>query len=297
VEETVVISSADLVEHVNLSRKKTEAQFRREFLIRKGALESDEHVQALKKQLDEIETKFGTVASKISKVDILTVVPNREEITSITNEIEQHPKEKLDEALKTKNGDVYELLKKRAAYTKNNYENREQIARLTILLNMLPRKEAENLRNIMEARANEVVDVSSLESARQKDMVDLMGRVGVCAYIASGRLSLEKIAEEQALSWPQEVEKKYSDVGGIIKTAWVRKDLEAQWDQNEQKISELSRKIQICMTKSHADPLSDSQQIEFEAMQKEYIQLRQMREELGSKDEHFSVALPRKSDS
>jgi len=297
VEETVVISSADLVEHVNLSRRKTESGFRRDFLIRMGALETDEHVQALKKQIEELDVKFRGVDEKISRVDILTVIPNRAEITSLSNEIEQHPKEKLDEALRTKKGEVYELLKKRSAYTKNNFDNREQIAKLTILLNMLPRKEAEGLRNVMEASANEVIDVSSIEGARQKDLIDIMGRLGVCAYITSGRLTLEKKAEEQTLSWPQEVQKKYSDVGGIVKTAWVRKDMEEQWDANERSISEVSRKIQICMTRSHADPLNDAQQLAFENMQKEYIGLRQKREEIGASDGQFSISLPRKSDS
>lgn len=295
-EDTVVISSADLIEYADLSRKKVETGFRRDFLVRKGATENDEHVQALQKQIGTIEQRLTPLEEKMSRVDMISIVPNRVEIISLTNEIEQHSKEKLDEALKTKQGEVYELLKKRSTYTKSNFESREQIARITILLNSLPRKEAENLCTLIESHANEVIDVSSLDERRQKDLVDAMGRLGISAYVASAKLSLEKKTEETVVSWPQEVEKRFTDVGGVMKSAWVLKEKENEWEQNEQKISTVSRRIQILITKSHADPLSDAQQVEFEALQKEYIGLKEAREKMSSISEHVSVSLPIKSD-
>ena len=296
-EDTVVISSADLVEHADLSRKRTETSFRRDFLVRKGASDADGHVQALQKQIEGIELRLKPVNEKLSKVDILTVVPNRAEIISLTNEIEQHPKEKLDEALKSKSGAVYELLKKRASYTKSNFESREQVARLTILLNSLPRKEAENLRTMIESHANDVVDVSALDGKRQGDLLGAMGRLGISAYISSGRLSLEKKPEQEAVCWSAEVEKRFSDVGGVVKTAWIAKERENEWDHNEQRISEVSRKIQIYITRSHAEPLNEGERAEFESMQKEYIELKAKREEISTMCENVSVSLPIRTDS
>ncbi|MFH0927744.1 MAG: hypothetical protein V1822_04150, partial [Candidatus Micrarchaeota archaeon] len=262
-EDTIVISSADLVNHADLGRKRAEVIFRKEFLVRKGADEADEHVQALHKQLEALQQRISPIEEKMKRVDILSIVPNRAEIFSLTNEIEQHPAQKLDEALREKRGEVYDLLKKRSAYTNANYGNREQIARLTILLNLLPRKEAEGLRAVLESHASEVIDVSSLDQQRQKDLVESMGRLGICAYIAGSRLSLEKKAEEEAISWQEEVEKKYADAGGLMKTAWVSKGNEAEWENNELRLSTVSRRIQGLIAKGHAEPLNEAESAEF----------------------------------
>jgi len=213
-EEMISITSQDLAEHANLIRKRNEAEFRKDFLLRKGAKEGEEHIIALSKQVEEIEARLAPVEEKLKKVDIITVVPNRAEITALTAEVGQHPKEKLDEALKSKKGEVYELLKKRAAYTKANYENREQIARLVILINSLARKEAQNMKAIVESNASEVVDVSSLAEGQRQDLINTLGRIGVYVYISGGKLNLDKkkLSGPEMISWAGEVQKKVHDV-------------------------------------------------------------------------------------
>jgi hypothetical protein len=288
VENTIVISSLDLVEHVSLARKRNEAKFRVDFLIRKGASENDEHVSALKKQIENIESKFRPIDERMSKVDIISIVPNREEIDALTNEISQHTAHELDEALKTKKGDVYELLKKRAQYTKSNYDNKEQIARFTILMNSLPRKEAEILKTIVESNTTDFVDVSCFDDKKQKDLTDTMNRLGIFATINNGKLMPKR--EEQKIE--NEIQKEFVDVGGLMKTAWVQKDNEAQWDENEKKIAYTSKQIQIYMAKIHAQELTEEQRAEFELMQKEYIELKQKRNEIGDVNNSVWVSLP-----
>lgn len=293
-EEEFRINSSDLVEHANLSRKRAEAIFRKDFLVRKGAKEEDELIKAMQAQIEEIDGKFEPLDKKLKGVDILTVVPNRAEIIALTNELAQYSKEELDEALKAKQGVIYDLLKKRAFYTKVNYDNREQIARITILLNMLPRKEAESLRTIMESNANETVDVSVLDDGQKKELVNCMGRAGIFAFISANMLNLDKkkVAGPEILSWPGEIEKKICEARGLKKTVWVRKDFDLQWEENEKKLAQVGTRIQVMITKSQAEPMNEEELKEFDTIQRQYINLKAKRDELVSSKEELAVFLP-----
>ena len=152
-DEPIVITSTDLADYTVLSRKRHETMFKREFLLRNGAKAEDNHVAALGTMLGELDAKVKPIEEKIKAVDLITVVPKRAEIIALTEQVNQQPREQLDGAIRTKSGPVYELMKKRSELTHKNYERREDIARLTILLNMLPRKEAQGLRTVIESNA------------------------------------------------------------------------------------------------------------------------------------------------
>lgn len=297
-DETIIITSADLSEHAMLLRKKTETAFRINFLLRKGSSEQDSHVQSLKKQLTEVEDMLGPISKKIEKVDILTVVPNRRDIDELTSKIENYSKEQLDEAMKSKSGDVYELLKKRAVYTKSNYENKETVARLTILLNKLARSQSQILKNVIEAGAEDDVDLSSINEAQRQDLVTMLGRIGKVAYVTDGRLTLDKKKVDgiEYLSWPGEIKKTVCAKGEAAKVLWIPKERDERWEENEKELAEVARKIQIMITKRQAIELDEDQQNEFENLQKRYIELRRMRNNLASQDEKISVSLNEKSE-
>ncbi|MFA5108272.1 MAG: hypothetical protein WC492_01935 [Candidatus Micrarchaeia archaeon] len=294
-EDSIVITSSDLVEHASLSRKKVEAGFRKEFLIRKGASEVDEHVSAISKQLSEIDIVLRPIEQKLKNVDIITIVPHRAEINSLSAEIAQHSKTELDEAMKTKSGPTYDLLKKRAAYTKANFESREQIARLTIILNSLPRKEAENLRVVIESGSNELVNISSLKQEQRQDIVSSMGRLGVFAYICGDTLTLDKKKSEitDVLGWDNQIEKKIMGAGNTPKSFWIKKEDEPGWEENEKKLGQVSRRIQVLITKSQADPMNPQESEEFESLQRQYIESKNMRQKLSVGGDEISVSLPR----
>jgi hypothetical protein len=291
VETTIILTSSDLVDHTVLSRKKTETVFRRDFLIRHGAKPEEPHVAALVTMLAELEGKLKPLEDKLRTVDLLTLVPHRAQLLSLAAEVNQHSREQLDEALKTKSGPVYELLKQRAAITRANYDRREEIARLTILLNTLPRHEAERLRTIIESGTNDEVSVSTLANEQQQELVNLLGRVGLVAFISNNQLTLDKKKVDglQFLSWAGEIPK---PLQGSQTTGWVSKDQLTNWDENEKHIAEVSRKIQMMMAQSQANKLDDAQQKEFDALQTLYLELRARRQTLAHVTPPISVTLP-----
>lgn len=293
-ENSIVITSSELVEHTVLSRKLTEAKFRRDLLERKGANKDDMHVQGLVKQIAEIDARLKPLDEKLKRVELISLMPSRAEIIALTAEIEQNSRDKLEEAMRARNGPVYELLNKRAEYTRANYENREQIARLTVLANCLPRKEAEKMKALLESNANDVVDISSLSDEKKAELVTALGRIGMPAKLEESKLSVDKKKVDgiAQIVWDREISKHLVEKSESAYVFWVDKKNEQAWDENEKKISEISRKIQIMLAKSQGGALDDDGKMEFEGVQKQYIELKQKRAELASKNGELSVALP-----
>lgn len=291
VDAPIVITSSDLVDFTVFTRKRHETSFRRDFLIRHGARPEEPHVAALATMLNEVGEKLRPLEDKLRQIDLITILPHRADILSLTAEINQFSREQLDAALQSRSGPIFDLLKKRGALTRANYERREEIARLTILLNTLPRPEAERLRTLVESNSATEVTVSSLAEEQQQDMVNLMGRMGIVAFISSGLLTLDKKKVDGLtfLSWPGEL---FRPLGGPNGPAgWVPRDKLPEWEENETHLAGISRKIQQRMAQRQANGLSDEEQKEFEAMQQLYLELRGRRQTLADIRPPTSVSL------
>ena len=296
VDGNITITSTDLVDYTALYRKRHETLFRHDYLARHSGGPEDAALGELKSQLAEIEAKLKPLEERIRQVDLVMVVPKRADLISINSEINQHSREELDAALKSRSGPVFELLKKRADITRQNYERREEIARLTILLNMLPRTQAEALRTVVESNALQEVTIAALASEQQQEMVTLLGRLGVPAFAAEGLLSLDKKKADDinALRWVEEIPK---SVGGAVgsngSALWVPKDRMTEWEENEKHLSEIGRKIQTKLAKSQADGLGEEEQKEFESLQSLYLELRTRRHAIANVKGPLCVSLPK----
>ncbi|VVB56863.1 Uncharacterised protein [uncultured archaeon] len=292
----ITITSNDIVDYTVLYRKRHETIFRHDYMARHSAGKDDPAIGALKTQLGEVEAKLKPLEERIRQVDLVMVVPKRADLISINAEINQHSREELDAALKSRSGAVYELLRKRADITKSNYERREEIARLTILLNMLPRTQAENLRTVVESSAAQDVTLAALTAEQQQEMVTLLGRLGVSAFVSEGLLSRDKKKADDlnCLAWTEEIPKTIGGGAGSNSAAlWVPKDRMAEWEENEKHLADIGRKIQTKLAKSQADGLNDDEQKEFESLQKLYLELRTRRHSIANVKGPICVSLPK----
>jgi len=191
-ERTVIISSRELVEHALFSRKRNELQLKKDLLLRTGAKPDDFHVKALDDELASVESKLSPIAEKLSVADMITVVPKRKEIEEYTSRISKYSRGEIDLAIRNKSGEIYELMKKRALLVKANFEMKEDIARMTIFLNNMPRKEGEALQRLVEEGAGSDVDVSFLPKEKQQELVNLAARLGRQCCIYAGSFTLDK---------------------------------------------------------------------------------------------------------
>jgi len=275
-DRTVIISSRELVDHSVLSRKKNELAFKRDFLLRTGAKEGDLHLKAINEELSSVEVKLAPISEKLTVADLLAVVPNRKEITEYTDRINKYSRAELDIAVKGKTGEAYELMKKRAVFVKNNYERREDVARLTILINTLPRKEGEMLRGVLEEGAGPEVDVSFMPKEKQQELVNLATRMGRASCVFAGSFSLDKKKAERAeLRAADEVQR---NVGGRV--IWVEAAKLPEFEANEKVIAELLAKIQGKTAEKQARSLSEEESVYFDKIQGDYLAALSKRGEL-----------------
>lgn len=275
-ERTVIISSRELVDHAVLTRKRNELSFKRDFLLRTGAKEGDLHLKAIGDELAAVEAKIAPISEKLDVADLLTLVPSRKEIADYTGNINKYSRPELDAAVKGKSGEAYEIMKKRAVFVKNNYERREDIARLTIMLNTLPRKEGESLRGIIEEGQGPDVDVSFLAKEKQQELVNLTARLGRTCCVFAGSFSLDKKKAERAeLRASDEVQR---SIGG--RPIWVEAKKLPEFEANEKVVSELLAKIQSKSAEKQARKLTEEESVYFDKIQGDYLAALQKRGEL-----------------
>lgn len=268
-ERTVIISSRELVEHAVLSRKRNELSFKRDFLLRSGGKEGDLHLRAIGDELSSVEQKLAPIAEKLSVADMITLVPNRKEIEEYSARINQYARGELDLAIREKKGEAYELMKKRAALVKNNYERREDVARLTILLNTFPRKDAEAIRGMVEEGAGADADVSFIPKEKQQELVDLAFRLGRPCCVYAGSFSIDKKKADMAeLKGGNEVERTIT--GG--RKVWVAASNASEFDENEKRLASLLAAIQAKGAEKTARSLSDEESVNFDRSQGDYLE-------------------------
>jgi len=275
-ERTVIISSRELVDHAVLTRKRNELQFKKDFLLKAGAKDGDLHLKALDEELAMVESKLRPIGEKLSIADLLTLVPGRKEIGDLTGEINKFSRAELDGAVKNKAGAAFDLMKKRAVLIKSNYERREDVARLTILLNTFPRKEGEGLRALIEDGQGGDVDVSFLPKEKQQELVNLAARLGRPCCVFAGSFSLDKKKVETAeLRPPDEVKRLLGS-----RSIWVEAGKVALFEENEKLLAQLLAKIQSKTAEKQSRKLSEEESVYFDKIQTDYIAALQKRAEL-----------------
>ncbi|MCX8198243.1 MAG: hypothetical protein N3F07_03585 [Candidatus Micrarchaeota archaeon] len=275
-ERTIIISSRELVDHAVLTRKRNELQFKRDLLAKSGAKDGDLHLKAIDEEIASVESKLSPIGKKLAAADMLTLVPARKEIAELTQKINGFSRSELEQAVKSKSGEAYELMKKRAALTKSNYERREDIARLTILLNTLPRKDGEALRSLIEENSGPDVDVSFLPKEKQQELVNLASRLGRQCCVFAGSFSLDKKKVDGAELKPADEVRR--TVGG--RTVWVDAKRLAEFEENERLIAQLLAKIQAKAAEKQSRKLTEEEAVYFEKIQSDYLSALQKRSEL-----------------
>lgn len=277
-ERTITISSADLVDHTVLTRKKHELNFKKDFLLRSGAKEGDLHLKVIFDELATVAAKLAPLEEKLSIADMITVLPNRKEIGEFNARINQYSRIELDNAVKSKSGEPYDLMKRRAMLVKNNFERRDDIARLTILLNSVPRKDAETICSLIEEGTGDDADVSFMARERQQELVNLSARLGRDCCVFAGSFSIDKKKVDRSEIKPVPVTPRV--VAG--RQIWVDASKAPEFDENERKLAALLAKIQAKNAEKQARAFTTDEMDDLEKMEGEYLAAKDKRAKLSS---------------
>ncbi len=261
-DETIVITAQDIVNHTVYSRKKNELSFQLEFLKRHGATEEDLHMKALLGQMSQLSERLSPIEEKLATVDLVTIVPSREKIDGLNGEINSYAQEERDKAVTERAGGAYEKMKERACLTRKNYDNREEIARLTLLANSLSREEAGGIKKMVECEGSASVGLAGVDGDKKLEILVLLNRLGVPAAIEGD--SIVRASSESA--W--EVERVYEN----DKKIWIEKEKSEEFDKNEKSLVEINRKLQRLNAIKQARSLEGEEHDEFIAAQNSYLE-------------------------
>ncbi len=261
----VIISVQDLVNHVAYSRKKGEHKFSAEFLMRHGAKEDEMHVKALQSQIAQIEERLAPIERKLQAVDLLVIAPHRAKIEMLNEKMKGYPQAEIDKAMYEKQGAVYQLLRERGALTKRNYDNREDIARLTLLANSLSKEEGMAIKRMAEEEGEASLDLGGLDADTKMSLLVLLNRIGVPALLSDGRIEKSKNGH----GYEGEVAREYS----ADKRVWLPKERLEEFDGNELDIVELNRKVQRLNAIKQVRELEGAEAEEFTKAQNDYVEV------------------------
>lgn len=265
----MTITQTDLVNYSSLSRRVGELTFKRDYLLQNGAENRDLHIQALDTFIDETKVNLIPLENKIKSAGILTVMLHRTVIDELNDSINMHTLGEMMEAARTKEGKLYEKMKKRGRLTKDNYEKREELADLILILNSMPQTDAEEIKEAIETFSTSTdwsVDLNQMPLGKQKQLLQILNRLGFDSCIKNNRLAKGGYKGERVIMWNPESKR-------IIKNkiTWVPNLLIEQFDTNEEKLVEITRAIQAMTAKRQVKIFDPEEENRFNELQKEYL--------------------------
>ncbi len=264
----VVISVDDLLEHTVLSRKLSETEYKKSYLLRNGAADSDLHVASLEKVISDLRYKLTPINSKLSKVDLMTIVPRRCEVEALNDQIGKFPISDIDSAISKRQGNLFELLRHRSEITKANFELRDDICRLTILVNSLPLEDAEAIKAYVEGDKPTDLSLEGISMEKQQNLLTLLNRLGKPSSIQAG-----KIVPSVSIAGSE-----YVFVDG--KKAHMSQEKLVKFREIESSIARLSVQIQVQNAQRSVKPFSEDEAREYSDMQQKFAGLLNSKKEL-----------------
>jgi len=179
-------------------------------------------------------------------------------------------------AIKTKNGPVYELLKERGALLKKNYEERENLAKLLILMSKVKDPDVKYKLNeaLKKGEIKEIIHLKGQNKEFDRELYEkiaaIFNRLGISASIS---------ADGEILSSRPPVK---GEVPFVIanKKVWVSAEAADKLIVNISNIEKLSPHLQWKNAQKQIMELSENEEKEFAELQKKYLALLKEQDEI-----------------
>ncbi len=265
----MTITQTDLVDYSSLSRRLGELTFKRDYLLQNGAEQRDAHIRALNSSIDVAKVNLIPLEMKIKSAGILTVMLHRTTIDELSDSINSHTLVEMMQAARSKQGELYDKMKKRGKLTKENYEKREELANLILILNSMPQVDAEEIKDTIEtfsASDDWSVDVSSMQTEKQKRLIQVLNRLEFTSCIKNGRIIKGVTQGERTINWNPETQRQIHNRG-----IWISNLLIEHFDQNEDKLIDVTRGIQAMTAERQVKVFEPEEENRFEELQREYL--------------------------
>jgi len=250
---------------LELSKSRAELQFKAE-LLRGGAAESD--LKYCEERLQAVQRQVDSLSERISRAGVRIAVPDEIAILRLNDSLAGRPAKELAEAMSKRAGDVYGILAVRGALIKRNFENRENIAKLAILMCGLQKDVREALADAVRKGALEQpIPILKGEDALGGRIAHVLGRLGMPAVIENGSLVKSPVSPEVVVQIQS-------------RKVWVTPEVNEKLSANIRKIQELSPKIHLKNAVRQIKEFDEAEEKDFVAIQNEYLGLLKEQDEL-----------------
>lgn len=198
----------------------------------------------------------------------------QEKISDINSKLSTFSHEDQVKALTSREGEVYELLKERGAVLKKNFENRENVAKLLILVSKVtdPKTRAFLADAVEKECVSEAIPAQGCDDSLLKKLVIMFNRVGIPASYSDSEDG------KTITSSPSEMK----EIPFVIsnRKVWVASEAADKLTQNLEKIDQIHPKLQWKNAQRQIKDLSEDEENEFKDLQRKYLDLLKEQDEI-----------------
>ena len=218
--------------------------------------------QGIEAQLEKAKAELEKCNEKLKGNKISSLVISQERtINKIGDEIRSFDKKALNEAMRGKTGEEYKSVILLLTLLKRNYENRNEIAKINLLIGKLDKDNATIVKRMLQEWEFEEMKKLNLNDKKlEKLLHTLISRI---------RISFGDpvVIEEVPLNLNE-------------RRVWVPKEFADAINQNLDKIRIYSTKIHIFSAEKQSNSLNADKEKEFAQLQEEYLKVLKEQDEI-----------------
>ena len=262
----ITISSKDVLDYFIMSRRRNELEFKKNFLKVKGAKQSDPHIAVLETTIMNTDEAIKPLEEKMTMAGLKPITLYGTKIDKLNEKIHEYSIEEIMNAAKSKNGELYNNMKNRGEMAKKNFEYKEELSALTVILTTAGPVEAKEITEIVEGDKDEIT--MNLTPELKNKVQPLMERLGYKIENQGEYTIIKKEETNLQSKW----------VGN--EKVWVEPEKLEDFEQNEEILDLVMKRLQFYTAKSQINEVNDEEQIKFKELQEEYAQRMMKREDL-----------------
>ena len=262
------LTARDLARLLELNKKKAEFEFKK----RVFGVDDD--------GIKSVVANANDLSSKIDAAGIKLAIPNQIKLDDLGTALANFSSDDIRESLKIKDGKVYAVIHERGLIVKKNYENRLEIAKISIVIAKI-----KDGKQVFDAVVNGTILVpialSSLDENEVKKLARFLRRCGL------GCLAKGSTLEPSTESDEKEVRLQISN-----RNVWISESCKVQLEENVKKIAVINSVVQLRNAERQIKSFDDEEESKFASLQKEYLDLLKAQDELlkeFNEEERLSV--------
>lgn len=268
------VSVNEICHLLELRKRRSEAEFKIGYLLRKGREEKDPQVSMLEQELSSIAKQIGELEGKLRERKVEIFFPNEEKISDLSADLAKFRPEEVDRAMETKSGETYALLEERGKFLKENNKRRKDIAALVAFVNSLPSKIRDEVAERVRKGKMDDLDASTVDEKTRARLFRHLNRCGIACSLDGHNIVR---AGKKGAAW-NEVRVELGDDS----YAWAEPGKQQDLLAFSREITQAGNAIQMMNAERQIRKFSHEEEARFEEAQKKYLELLRKKERLVS---------------